>query len=331
MDTHIFAQAQRVVEALRGQNCREALSWCAENKSKLKRIQSNLEFKLRVQEFIQLVRKGCKMEAIAYARRYLSPWAGSEMEELQRAMATLAFKPETTCYPYVVLFDPSQWERLTELFLSELYRLHNLTPVSLLQIHLQVTDVSTCLLPAPLDLDDRACRIFPSTPRPSLLPSLLPPFPPSSLFLSTSLLPTLHDNLPDLLSCFAITDLPSSAVFARLELPFPRCSPGLIPPLLDTQAGLSALKTNSNMDGNCNKEDPLSLPEFRQLAAGLPLAKHGRSKLVCSVTKEMMNEHNPPMVLPNNYVYSQKAVEQISARNGGKMVCPVTGKSPLRA
>ena len=91
------------------------------------------------------------------------------------------------------------------------------------------------------------------------------------------------------------------------------------------KAGLSALKTSHSSEERCNKEDPLSLPEFRQLSAGLPSTKHGRSKLVCSVTKEMMNEHNPPMVMPNGYVYSQAAVDTISARNGGKMVCPITG------
>ena len=139
VDTHIFVQAQRVVKALRAHDCREALSWCSENKSKLKRIKSNLEFKLRVQEFIQLVQKEAKIEAIAYARKSLSPWAATEMGELQRAMATLAFSPKTSCVPYRDMFDPKQWDVLTDLFLNELYRLHNLTPTSLLQIHLQVS------------------------------------------------------------------------------------------------------------------------------------------------------------------------------------------------
>ncbi len=138
VDTHIFVHAQRVVGALRGQDCSEALSWCSLNKSKLKRIKSNLEFKLRVQEFIQLVQKGAKIEAISYARKNLSPWAATEMAELQRAMATLAFSPKTTCPPYRDMFDPGQWDVLTSLFLNELYRLHHLTPISLLQIHLQV-------------------------------------------------------------------------------------------------------------------------------------------------------------------------------------------------
>ena len=72
------------------------------------------------------------------------------------------------------------------------------------------------------------------------------------------------------------------------------------------QAGLSALKTPLGLQDNCNVEDPLHLESFRSLAAPLPFSKHLQSKLVCHLTRELMNEHNPPMVLPNGYVYSLK-------------------------
>lgn len=53
-------------------------------------------------------------------------------------------------------------------------------------------------------------------------------------------------------------------------------------------------------------EDPLHLDSFRSLATPLPFSKHLHSKLVCHLTRELMNEDNPPMVLPNGYVYSLK-------------------------
>lgn len=37
MDIDIFLDARKVVEALRNRDCSEALAWCAENKSKLKK------------------------------------------------------------------------------------------------------------------------------------------------------------------------------------------------------------------------------------------------------------------------------------------------------
>ncbi|KAK3034439.1 hypothetical protein RJ639_034676, partial [Escallonia herrerae] len=81
-------------------------------------------------------------------------------------------------------------------------------------------------------------------------------------------------------------------------------------PLLNIylQAGLSALKT-----------------PFRKLALPLPFSKQHHSKLVCYITKEIMDTENPPLVLPNGYVYSTKALEEMAKKNNGKITCPRTG------
>jgi macrophage erythroblast attacher len=91
------------------------------------------------------------------------------------------------------------------------------------------------------------------------------------------------------------------------------------------QAGLSALKTPFGYEDGCTKEDPLSQPTFRQLAEPLPFAKHIHSKLVCFISKELMNEDNPPLVFPNGYVYSKKSLEDMAKKNQGKITCPRTG------
>ncbi len=51
------------------------------------------------------MRAGQQLEAIAYARRHLAPWAGQYMQELQRAAALLAFQAGTLCTPYRQLFE----------------------------------------------------------------------------------------------------------------------------------------------------------------------------------------------------------------------------------
>lgn len=228
VDVHIFVGARQVVESLRLHDCSVALTWCEENRAKLRKSKSKLEFCLRVQEFIELVRVNRMQEAIAYARRHFPQFAKQHMSELQHAVATLAFKADTACKAYQQLFDESQWTELVELFHKELYRLNSLTPISLLSVHLQ--------------------------------------------------------------------------------------------------AGLSALKTPQSLQDSCSREDPLHLSAFRKLAEGLPYAKHVHSKLVCAVTKEIIDEHNPPMVLPNGYVYSEKAVQQFVYSDDGKITCPRTGK-----
>jgi len=192
-----------------------------------KKYKSKFEFKLRLQQFIELVRADDYFAAINYARKYLSPWGATYMKELQHVMATLAFKSNTECVTYKVLFKPVQWSYLVDDFKQEFCKLFGMTLEPLLNIYLQ--------------------------------------------------------------------------------------------------AGLSALKTPFCFQEDCTKDDPLSQESFRKLADGLPFSKQHHSKLVCYITKELMDTENPPLVLPNGYVYSNKALEEMAKNNTGKITCPRTG------
>ncbi|XP_022139154.1 macrophage erythroblast attacher [Momordica charantia] len=227
VDIDVFQEAKRVIDALQNKEIAPALSWCADNKSRLKKSKSKFEFQLRLQEFIELVRADKNMQAITYARKYLAPWGATHMKELQRVMATLAFKSSTECAVYKVLFEPKQWDNLVDVFRQEFCKIYGMTLEPLLNIYLQ--------------------------------------------------------------------------------------------------AGLSALKTPYCYEDDCTKEDPLSQESFRKLAVPLPYSKQHHSKLVCYITKELMDTENPPQVLPNGYVYSTKALEKMAKENSGKITCPRTG------
>ncbi|GAB2215651.1 hypothetical protein Droror1_Dr00020042 [Drosera rotundifolia] len=227
VDIDVFHEAKRVIDALHNKEVAPALAWCSENKSRLKKAKSKFEFQLRLQEFIELVRGEQNLRAITYARKYLAPWGITHMKELQRVVATLAFKSDTECATYKVLFDIKQWDYLVQQFKQEFYRLYGMTQEPLLNIYLQ--------------------------------------------------------------------------------------------------AGLSALKTPFCYEDDCPKDDPLSQEVFRKLAFPLPFSKQHHSKLVCYITKELMDTENPPMVLPNGYVYSSKALEEMARKNNGKITCPRTG------
>eukprot|EP00887_Chlorella_sp_A99_P005679 scaffold1.g5679.t1 len=211
VDAHIYEGAQAVVEALRRRDARPALAWCDAHRGRLRKARSGLEFHLRMQEFVELVRGGRMLEAIAYARAHLAPWAGQHMQRLQHVTALLAFTAATSCPRYAPLLEEARWGELVGLFHQELHRLNLLPPTSLLSIHLQ--------------------------------------------------------------------------------------------------AGLCALKTPQSLGDDCSKEDPLHLPAFRALATGLPFAKHAHSKLICAISRAPMDGDNPPMALPNGYVYSQAALQ----------------------
>ena len=85
---------------------------------------------------------------------------------------------------------------------------------------------------------------------------------------------------------------------------------------LTLQAGLTALKTHScystpttssllSSTSDRNLNCPVCSKEsFGILAESLPNAHHVNSSLVCRISGKLMDESNPPLVLPNGYVYS---------------------------
>ncbi|KAG5237669.1 protein MAEA [Salix suchowensis] len=226
VDIDIYLEAKKVIDALQNMEIAPALAWCAENKSRLKKLKSKFEFQLRLQEYIELVRAENHMGAIAYARKYLAPWAAMHTKEMQQVFATVAFKGIPECSVYKAFFEPKQWDYLVEQFKQEFCRLYGMNPEPLLNIFLQ--------------------------------------------------------------------------------------------------AGLSSLKTPYCYEDDCTREDPLSQESLRKLAIPLPYSKQHHSKIVCYITKELMDTENPPQVLPNGYVYSTKALEEMAKRNDGKITCPRT-------
>jgi len=95
VDLEIFNSAKKVIEGLQQRNCKEALKWCADNKSKLKKIESDLEFNLLVQEFVEIARTGASIEAIEYARKSFTPFVQTNASEIQLAMGLLVFSKDT--------------------------------------------------------------------------------------------------------------------------------------------------------------------------------------------------------------------------------------------
>jgi macrophage erythroblast attacher len=91
------------------------------------------------------------------------------------------------------------------------------------------------------------------------------------------------------------------------------------------QAGLSSLKTPlCGRPNDVNINCPVCVPPYADLAAELPLSHHENSCIVCRITGQVMNENNPPMILPNGHVYSQKALQEMAIKSDGSITCPRT-------
>ncbi|CAG7934942.1 unnamed protein product [Penicillium nalgiovense] len=158
VDLGVFTQCQRVVDSLRRGETKEALQWCGENKAALKKSQvswncsvalgrsanptlmkHNLEFELRLQQYIEMVRtqdKSKKVEAIIHAKKYLIPNHQSQNSEIMRAAGLLVFTQHTRAEPYKSLFALDRWRFLAQLFIQTHHELLSLPSQPLLHIAL---------------------------------------------------------------------------------------------------------------------------------------------------------------------------------------------------
>ncbi|KAF2679557.1 hypothetical protein K458DRAFT_422117 [Lentithecium fluviatile CBS 122367] len=168
VDVEAFVSCHKIERGLREErSTSHALNWCKENSKELKKQNNMLEFELRLQQYIELVRQGHEqgirdvdmedgldgsngisltgggsigggeqklVEARAHAKKYLS--TSGDFELMGRAAGLLAFKPWDNVEPYTSLYSQSRWNHLAHLFLTTHHTLYSLPPRPLLHIAL---------------------------------------------------------------------------------------------------------------------------------------------------------------------------------------------------
>lgn len=225
----LFLVAKEVEESLLTQDISKCLAWCYDNKSKLRKLKSTLEFNVRLQEYIELIRRGHRLEAVRHAKKHLASDDADQLPSIQQAMALLAFPVDTHVQPYRDMLREDRWKQLVEQFRSENYRLFQLSSQSVFTVALQ--------------------------------------------------------------------------------------------------AGLSALKTPhcySRPVAERNCECPVCQTALNALAEPLPFAHCSQSRLICHISGRPLDENNQPMMLPNGYVYGERALLKMAQENDGQIVCPRT-------
>lgn len=144
----IFMNEKEIIESLKNKDTSKCLSWCNENKSKLKKINSNLEFALRQQEFIELVRNQRCVEAVHHARKYFVNLTPSQLIDVQKSMVLLAYVKSADMQSYQELLNDNRWTYLIELFRVENFKIHQIPEqssfIAVLQAGLSALKTPTC-------------------------------------------------------------------------------------------------------------------------------------------------------------------------------------------
>ncbi|ROT40358.1 hypothetical protein SODALDRAFT_330073 [Sodiomyces alkalinus F11] len=192
VDIHILAQMIKIRDSLRGRSVSEALAWCQENKKELRKMDSNLEFMLRFQQYIELVRTPSPpklLEAIAHAKKYLVSYKGTHPEELRKVCGLLAYPPRTAGdnAAYAELYSQDRWNMLANLFTETHNQLLSLPPIPLLHIALSI-GISALKTPAchqhtaaSTEYTGMSTSMQDATGSPTRFPGNREPFDPSHL------------------------------------------------------------------------------------------------------------------------------------------------------
>ncbi|KAL8787877.1 MAG: hypothetical protein Q9195_007570 [Heterodermia aff. obscurata] len=136
VDLDVFVQCHAVEESLRRRSTTECLAWCVEHRPMLKKIESNLEFELRLQQYIELRRNEKVIEAKQHAQKFIIPQIDIRQSDTRRAAGIMAHSPTTRAEPYRTMYSQSRWNSLADLFVKTHHELFSLPPRPLLHIAL---------------------------------------------------------------------------------------------------------------------------------------------------------------------------------------------------
>ncbi|KAI0480327.1 CTLH/CRA C-terminal to lish motif domain-containing protein [Xylariaceae sp. FL0804] len=155
-DLATFEHMSRIRRSLLNGSVNEALQWCTagDTKKELRKMDSNLEFMLRFQQYIEIVRNRSKAgagagatkgqhgagEALTHARKWLFPYREAYPREVLQACGMLAVPPGAAprLPAYADLYSPVRWQALADLFTKTHNELLALPPVPLLHIALSM-------------------------------------------------------------------------------------------------------------------------------------------------------------------------------------------------
>ncbi|ODV92290.1 hypothetical protein CANCADRAFT_84569 [Tortispora caseinolytica NRRL Y-17796] len=128
VDVSDIAFGKAIEYSLKQRRTAECLNWCHENKPSLKKIESDLEFDVRLQQYIELVRSGDRIEAMSYFRKHIAGAFSKNADQIYHALALLAVGPDTTIPVYKELYSEDRWDLLAQKFSTVFTTLNCMPP-----------------------------------------------------------------------------------------------------------------------------------------------------------------------------------------------------------
>ncbi|XVE86913.1 hypothetical protein DITRI_Ditri18aG0073900 [Diplodiscus trichospermus] len=110
----LLQEMYQILEAIKSRNLEPALEWAVKNSDKLKENGSDLLLRLHHLQFVKILQKGSRDEALKYARTNFASFAGNHMAEIQKLMGCLLYSDRLQESPYAYLLSPTNWDIVAE-------------------------------------------------------------------------------------------------------------------------------------------------------------------------------------------------------------------------
>uniref|UniRef100_A0A0N4ZMR9 E3 ubiquitin-protein transferase MAEA n=1 Tax=Parastrongyloides trichosuri TaxID=131310 RepID=A0A0N4ZMR9_PARTI len=222
-----YVEINNVMEAFDKKNLEPAILWCAQHKSRLKKINSSLTIELKLQDTLSNLQPNNKLEVLNALKKVLSE---SNYEcsntKISEIIGTIIGAGGCNIQKYNDMVDVKRYNQLKELFIREASKIYG---------------------------------FFGGTP-------------------------------------FSIS-------------------------LLLGICAYKSTKCSDQKDSKCITCRPL----YMKIGRKLPTASRRNSIILDPISKEVLNENNVPMMLPNGLVYGKKQIEKSS--KDGKFFCPISKQS----
>uniref|UniRef100_A0A915KX91 Macrophage erythroblast attacher n=1 Tax=Romanomermis culicivorax TaxID=13658 RepID=A0A915KX91_ROMCU len=318
----MFIKAREVEQTLINGDTSKWSEWSSDNKSKLRRMKSALELKIRRQEFVELIRKGDRLGAVKFARKYFATMDPNMWPSLTPTMGLLAVNEiDTKIEKYRAMFAEDRWKVLVDEFSYK-------TKAS------DYGEIVPILKEKSLE-EMENLRLFRMTQPPfsALLQAGI-----SSMKTPRCCVQQTHSGVTTRSSALREKNMPSSLTSVdslsaaataggsntngrrrRSHTISPASTTTSLPALAEMPSSVATSATSLRAS-----QCPLCQPAARDLVAPLALAHTAQSHLICAYSGEPVNDDNPPVMLPNGMVYGNRSILELASKNNGKIVCPRT-------
>ncbi|KAK0423707.1 hypothetical protein QR680_008289 [Steinernema hermaphroditum] len=155
----IYQEMKRVEDGLRARDLGPCLDWIFDNRSKLRRIQSDFEVEVRKQECIEMIREDRRIEAIKWIRKFFSTLDKEQWDkrDIPQLMGLVVVGKNTNVKHYKRLYGPERWNYLIAKFRQESAKVFQLNKQSTFSTCLQ-TGIAALKTPCCQRSNDSKCR-----------------------------------------------------------------------------------------------------------------------------------------------------------------------------